>query len=83
MATSYGKKSVHYTIEAIIRLLDGVIAADSIVDESFENGLLEYQNNPHVLLFPCLIISLLMISFNLFGNGLRDAFNTSLKGSEE
>lgn len=39
--------------------------------------------NPHVLLFPALIISLLMICFNLFGNGLRDAFNTSLKGSEE
>ena len=28
--------------DSIIRLLDGVIAADSIVDESFENGLLEY-----------------------------------------
>lgn len=38
--------------------------------------------NPHVLLFPAAVISLLMISFNLFGNGLRDAFNTSLKGSE-
>ncbi len=41
------------------------------------------QNNPHVLLFPCVIISLLMICFNLFGNGLRDAFNTSLKGAED
>ena len=38
---------------------------------------------PHELLFPCLLISLLMISFNLFGNGLRDAFNTSLRGSED
>ena len=28
--------------DSIIRLLDGVIAAESIVDESFENGLLEY-----------------------------------------
>jgi len=40
------------------------------------------SQNPHVLLFPALIISLLMISFNLLGNGLRDAFNTTLKGSE-
>lgn len=39
--------------------------------------------NPHVLLFPCVIISLLMICFNLFGNGLRDAFNTSLKGADD
>lgn len=37
---------------------------------------------PHMLLFPALVISLLMISFNLFGNGLRDAFNPSLRGSD-
>jgi oligopeptide transport system permease protein len=30
---------------------------------------------PHIVLFPALFLSLLMISFNLFGNGLRDAFN--------
>ena len=28
--------------DSVIRLLDGAIAAESIVDESFENGLLEY-----------------------------------------
>lgn len=38
---------------------------------------------PHMILFPALFISLLMLSFNLFGNGLRDAFNPSLRGSEE
>ena len=38
---------------------------------------------PHIILFPALFISLLMISFNLFGNGLRDAFNPSLKGVED
>lgn len=38
---------------------------------------------PHVILFPALFISLLMLSFNLFGNGLRDAFNPSLRGTEE
>ncbi|MCQ2776273.1 MAG: ABC transporter permease [Bacilli bacterium] len=38
---------------------------------------------PHMMLFPALVISLLMISFNLFGNGLRDAFNTTLRGSED
>ena len=37
---------------------------------------------PHALVFPALFISLLMISFNLFGNGLRDAFNPSLRGAE-
>ncbi len=38
---------------------------------------------PHVILFPALFISLLELSFNLFGNGLRDAFNPSLRGTEE
>lgn len=38
---------------------------------------------PHLLLFPATVLALLMISFNLFGNGLRDAFNPSLRGVEE
>lgn len=41
-----------------------------------------WTNYPHLMIAPALIISLLMISFNLFGNGLRDAFNPSLRGSE-
>ena len=41
-----------------------------------------YSSHPNLILFPSIIISLLMISFNLFGNGLRDALNPSLKGSE-
>ena len=40
-------------------------------------------SDPHILLVPAVAISLLMISFNLFGNGLRDAFNPSLRGAEE
>lgn len=42
-----------------------------------------WTNYPHLMLFPAMIISLLMICFNLFGNGLRDAFNPSLRGVEE
>ena len=40
-------------------------------------------NAGFVALFPCMFLVLLMLSFNLFGNGLRDAFNPSLRGSEE
>ena len=36
-----------------------------------------------VAVFPCVFLALLMLSFNLFGNGLRDAFNPSLRGTEE
>ena len=42
-----------------------------------------WTNYPHLMLFPACVIALLMISFNLFGNGLRDAFNPSLRGVEE
>ena len=37
----------------------------------------------YVALFPCMFLVLLMLSFNLFGNGLRDAFNPSLRGTED
>lgn len=47
------------------------------------NGQTALSTFPHAILFPSIFISLLMISFNLFGNGLRDAFNPSLRGSEE
>ena len=40
-------------------------------------------NHPHLMIYPALVISLLMICFNLFGNGLRDAFNPALRGSED
>ena len=43
----------------------------------------QYLQAPYVALFPCVFLVLLMLSFNLFGNGLRDAFNPSLRGSEE
>ena len=41
------------------------------------------STRPLLVLIPAIIISLLMISFNLFGNGLRDALNPTLKGGEQ
>ncbi|MBQ4505840.1 MAG: ABC transporter permease [Firmicutes bacterium] len=35
---------------------------------------------PHLTLFPALTISILMIAFNLFGNGLRDALDPTQRG---
>ncbi len=40
-------------------------------------------NAAYVALFPCMFLVLMMLSFNLFGNGLRDAFNPSLRGTED
>lgn len=38
--------------------------------------------SPHCVFFPALFISILLICFNEFGNGLRDAFNPSLRGAQ-
>ncbi len=38
---------------------------------------------PHAMLWPSLFLGLLMIAFNLFGNGLRDAFNPSTRGVDD
>ena len=43
----------------------------------------ELLTSSYLLIFPAIVIALIMISFNLFGNGLRDAINPSLKGEEE
>ncbi len=36
----------------------------------------------YLLVFPSVVLALMMVCFNLFGNGLRDALNPSLKGSD-
>ncbi|MBQ3792580.1 MAG: ABC transporter permease, partial [Clostridia bacterium] len=65
----------------------GIINLDSTtlssVGTMLSNGQAALTQAPHVVFFPALFIALLEISFNLFGNGLRDAFNPSLRGTEE
>lgn len=58
-------------------------AEQTSVGTMLAHGRDQLQYFPHIILFPALFISLLMITFNLFGNGLRDAFNPSLRGSED
>lgn len=85
-------------ITSTILIIPGVIFTESIlsylgivnlqtskvtsVGTLLSNGQTALSTYPHAIFFPALYISLLMISFNLFGNGLRDAFNPSLRGSE-
>ena len=65
----------------------GIVNLESSTQTSvgtlLSNGNNVLSSYPHIILFPALFISLLEISFNLFGNGLRDAFNPSLKGIED
>ncbi len=48
----------------------GSLASDA------RSGLVSY---PYMLLFPALMIFLIVLSFNLLGNGLRDAFDPKLR----
>ncbi len=64
----------------IINLSTGSMTSVGTLLATGQNYLFTY---PHMILFPALFISLLMLCFNLFGNGLRDAFNPSLRGAEE
>ena len=65
----------------------GIINLDSATMSSVGSMLAAGQSvmnhSPHVIFFPALFIALLEICFNLFGNGLRDAFNPSLRGTED
>ena len=65
----------------------GIVNLDSStmtsVGTMLANGRDYLASDPHIILFPALFISLLEVSFNLFGNGLRDAFNPSLRGADE
>ena len=86
-------------ITSSVLVIPGVIFSESslsylgIIDFTNSNltsiGTLLSQGNaafpdyPHIVLFPAIFIALLMISFNLFGNGLRDAFNPALRGADE
>ncbi len=36
--------------------------------------------HPHLVIFPTLVLSVLMLSFNLIADGLRDAFDPKMKG---
>ena len=85
-------------ITSVVLIIPGVIFSEStlsylgIVDLSsstttsvgtlLAGGQAYLQDYPHIIFFPALFIALLQISFNLFGNGLRDAFNPSMRGAE-
>jgi oligopeptide transport system permease protein len=67
---------------AYLGILDLSTSTSTSIGVLLANGQPYLTTYPHVILFPALFISLLMLSFNLFGNGLRDAFNPQLRGSE-
>ena len=80
--------SIPYTIfsEATYSYL-GIVNLNSKTMTSLgsmlENGQQTLSTYPHCVFFPAIFLALMLICFNIFGNGLRDAFNPSLRGSDE
>lgn len=68
------------TYLGIINLSD---FAGTSIGTLMSQGQAQMTSAPHAMFWPALFISLLLISFNLFGNGLRDAFNPSTRGVED
>ena len=76
-ATIFSESSLSYL--GIINLNTGNLTSIGTLLSNAQPYLTSY---PYMILFPAVFICLLMLSFNLFGNGLRDAFNPSLRGVE-
>ena len=76
----YSETSLSYL--GIINLEAGELTSVGTLISAGQKSIMK-DGASYVSLFPCLFLVLLMLSFNLFGNGLRDAFNPSLRGSED
>lgn len=60
----------------------GIQAPESSIGVLLSDGQKVLLEFPHLTVFPSLVISIMMIAFNLMGNGLRDAFDPTLRGIE-
>ena len=57
--------------------------AGTSIGTLMSQGQTAMTTSPHAMFFPAIYFALLLISFNLFGNGLRDVFNPSTRGVED
>ena len=59
----------------------GIRAPESSIGVLLSQGQKVMQQYPNQVLFPAIMISILMISFNMLSNGLRDAFDPTQRGA--
>jgi oligopeptide transport system permease protein len=58
----------------------GMRAPSASLGTLINDGYQTFRFYPHLMWYPALVISLIMISFNIFADGLRDAFDPKMKG---
>lgn len=71
------------TTMTYLGIVDLNTTAGATIGTLLSSGQSNMTNAPHAMLWPSVFMALLMICFNLFGNGLRDAFNPSTRGVED
>jgi oligopeptide transport system permease protein len=59
----------------------GIRAPESSIGVLLSEGQKVLMHYPEQTLFPALLISVLMIAFNMLSNGLRDAFDPTQRGA--
>ena len=59
----------------------GIRAPESSIGVLLSQGQKIMQQYPNQVFFPAVVISLLMIAFNMLSNGLRDAFDPTQRGA--
>lgn len=64
-----------------LKIIDLTTSSMTSIGTMLSEGQDSFTTNPNLVIWPAIFISLLMICFNIFGNGLRDAFNPQLRGS--
>lgn len=57
----------------------GLQAPDASLGTLINDGYKLIQYQPHILAIPAVVLSLIMIAFNLIGDGLRDALDPKMK----
>lgn len=56
----------------------GIVPPDASLGALIELGFANLRLYPYLLVFPAVVLSVLMIAFNILGDGLRDAFDPKM-----
>ena len=74
----FTEANVAYLLPGVLQYEGGIVSFGLTLSDAQS-----YLNHyPYLIVSASIVMVLIMIAFNLFGNGLRDALNPSLKGAD-
>jgi oligopeptide transport system permease protein len=57
----------------------GLQAPDTSLGTLINDGFKALQVNPYIMIFPAIVMSLIMVGFNILADGLRDALDPKMR----